>query len=215
MNDRADSGQLGIETSLLADYLSDLTGDGPASTMPPPDLGSLVALAPFLESKELSKLVRERFSANPPEPAKDETASVSVKDEAGSSAPAPPDMKTILLLAPHLKQGDLQDMTRTYLARQGQITPQQIAQLAPFLDGDLLGDLMRTYMPGWFGDAPPPPPSPVPPAPPVPPAAPSAPAPPAWEAAGRPAGTSLQARQGTPDWEEAPEPPYITPRIER
>src|SRR5260221_2863873 len=60
LEDEADAGQLGAQATLLADYLKDSTEEEEARAISAPDLGSLVALAPFLGSKELSQLVRTR-----------------------------------------------------------------------------------------------------------------------------------------------------------
>jgi hypothetical protein len=143
LDESADAGQLGAEATLLAEYLNDLaeeSGEG-GSSCDPPELGSLIALAPFLGSQELSQLVRARFALKGNE------------EESGAepSASTQPDLKTIAELAPHLSSADVGELVRACLARNENVNPKYLARLAPHMNSKDLGKLLRTQMPGWFG----------------------------------------------------------------
>ena len=157
LEEDANFGQLGAEATLLSGYLKDMVEEEAELVFggPPtkgPDLGPLVALAPFLGSKELSQLVRERFPR----------AKVAGQDEDEGSEATLPDLKTIVSLAPHMKSADLADLLRSYIGRNGNIDPKYIAALAPHMNSEQLGQMLRNSVPDWFGATPRPAPSPQP-----------------------------------------------------
>ena len=137
-------GQLGAEATLLASYLKDMVDEDAEQASPPsskgPDLGPLVALAPFLGSRELSQLVRERFP-------KAKLAGEEDEEVTGYSGP---NLKTIVSLAPHMKSSDLADVLRTYIAAHGSIDPKYLTALAPHLHSEQLSEMMRASAPEWF-----------------------------------------------------------------
>jgi hypothetical protein len=163
LEEDTDFGQLGAEAKLLADYLDDAVDEkpGPAGKQKgekgKTDLGVLVALAPFLGSNELSKLVRQHFDKELPE----------------EGARAEPDLKTIIGLAPHLDSVSLNKLVRSSLARQPITDPKLLVALAPHMSSEDLTAILHDSFPEWFGEAPVQPPSP--PEPPKPPTAPQSP----------------------------------------
>lgn len=147
------SGELGAEATLLASFLKDIIDeDEPPHAKSSADLGPLIALAPFLGTKELSQLVRERFTR---------ARVAGDEDEEAADVPGPPDMKTIVGLAPHMKSSDLVELLQGYFAQGGQMDPKYLTALAPHLNSEHLGLLIRSSAPQWF-QAQPPKPGPAP-----------------------------------------------------
>ncbi len=140
--DEADSGQLGAEASLLADYLADLAEEetSPAGAGSKPDMGMLVALAPFLEQKELSKMMRKHF-----------TGQASAAEEEEAAPQQGPDLKTIAGLAPFVDRKTLGEMVRACLSRQKITDPSVLVALAPHMDSQELSKILREHLPEWFG----------------------------------------------------------------
>lgn len=149
LDERADSGQLGAEAMLLGDYLDDLTeedGKEEKSHKQKPDMGMLIALAPFLEKSELNKLVQSHFPTQPSAPEEPKAAT-------GASGP---DMETIVRLAPHVDRAALGQMVRTYLASHRVTDPNQLVRLAPHMDKREFSQMLLDHLPGWFGAQTPP-----------------------------------------------------------
>jgi hypothetical protein len=171
--DEADFGQLGGETKLLADYLDDIMEETPVENPNKKekeksgrfDAGVLVALAPFLGSNELSKLVRQHFDREPQAEEKKENKE--------------PDLKTLVGLAPFVDKATLGKLVRNALSRQPLTDPGMLVALAPHLDSEELSQILREQFPEWFGEgapkAPDAPDAPAaPPKPPTPPEGPGA-----------------------------------------
>jgi hypothetical protein len=167
LDEDSDIGQLGAEAKLLGNYLDDIIEESPAPAgkgkgekgeKGRADLGVLVALAPFLGSNELSKLVRQHF---------DKEAEEKVQPR------AEPDLKTIIELAPHIDKVSLSKLVRNALARQSITDPRLLVELAPHMDAAEFAEILREQFPEWFGE-----PSATPPAPPAPPTPPAPPVPP-------------------------------------
>ena len=149
--DETNFGQLGAEATLLADYISEDVEESPKESSKREQkegLGPLVALAPFLGSSELSKLVRERLGV---------TVTVSSDQPTPPKPPAPPapqtgpDLHTIIGLAPHLDKETVGQLVRAALAHQKVNDPNLLIALAPHMDKAELSRLVREQMPGWFG----------------------------------------------------------------
>jgi hypothetical protein len=134
LEEETDFGQLGAEATLLAGYLDDLVEETP----PPasgkgskaPDLGMMVALAPFLESRELSKLLQGHFGNIAP-----------AAEE--NSAPQSMNLKTLVGLAPHVDRATLGQMVRACLASEQIDDPNMLVALAPHVDKAILGEMVR------------------------------------------------------------------------
>lgn len=178
LDEDSDSGQLGAEAKLLADYLSDLADEeepmrGPEGARKAegkrPDLGMMVALAPFLERSELTNIVLKHF-----------TGRTTPSEEETPAAPGNADIQTVIALAPHVDKATLGQMARACLAKQPLTDPKMLVALAPHMDSAEFSALLRAYLPDWFGAAPVPPTAPTPPAPPTPPVAPTPPTPPSF-----------------------------------
>jgi hypothetical protein len=185
LDDEADSGQLGAEAMLLADYLADFLEETPppnAGRGNKPDMGLMVALAPFLESKELSNLVRASLAGTPP------PAGEAPEENA---ADAGPDLQALVGLAPHIDSGTLAELVQAHLARHKLSDPRLLTALAPHMKSSDLSRILRSYVPEWFGG----------------PAAPSPDAPPEPPAAAR----SEWVRWPVPERPEAPAPPPPPP----
>ena len=163
LDEDSDSGQLGTEAKLLADYLADLAEEedaerGAGSFKKPEgkraDLGMMVALAPFLERNELTNIVLKHFTG--------QTASV---EEEAPTAPGSMDMQTLIGLAPHVDKATLGQMARACLSRQPLTDPKLLVALAPHMDKADFGQLLHEFLPSLFGTAPAPPNPPSAPAP--------------------------------------------------
>ncbi len=192
--DETNFGQLGAESTLLADYISDIVEETPvenAKREHKEGLGPLIALAPFLGSSELSKLVRERLG-------------VTVTTTSAPTPPPPPhgpDLQTIIGLAPHVDKETVGQLVRAALAQHKVSDPSLLVALAPHMDKAEFSQLVREQLPGWFSAQPAPDNAPkqeatstsgftvswgdsfassseTPPAPPAPPTPPSPPTPP-------------------------------------
>jgi hypothetical protein len=167
--DEADFGQLGAESKLLADYIDDVMeepsepsgnkGDKGKGDKGKPDLGILVALAPFLGTSELSKLVRQHF---------DKEAQAEEK----KATQQEPDLNTIIGLAPHVDKATLGKMVRGALTNHPLTDPSQLVALAPHMDREEFGEILREQFPTWFGAQSAENEPPTPPAPPTPPSEP-------------------------------------------
>lgn len=148
-DDETNYGQLGAEASLLADYLNDVAEEAPG---PPPHrekhegLGPLIALAPFLGSEELSKLVRQRLGVD--------TAPAPPAPPAPPASPQGPDLQMIVGLAPHIDSATLAEMVRACLSRQKITDPNLLIALAPHMNSADLSQLLREQLPEWIGAAP-------------------------------------------------------------
>lgn len=167
LDEDSDSGQLGAEAKLLADYLSDVIeeeteenkgeeetngvearfGFRKKSDLKRPDLGMMVALAPFLERNELTSMVLKHFTGQG-------SVSEEATSEAKASAPQGPNLQTIISLAPHVDQTTLGQMVRACLASQSFDNPQQLVQLAPHMNSAEFSQILREYLPTWFGAQP-------------------------------------------------------------
>ena len=187
LDEDSDSGQLGAEAKLLADYLNDLGSEeeparGPEGTRrgegKRPDLGMMVALAPFLERNELTNIVLKHF-----------TGQTTPSEEAAPVAPGNADIQTVIALAPHVDKATLGQMARACLAKQPLTDPKMLVALAPHMDSAEFSALLRAYLPDWFSSAPVPPTPPIPPVAPTPPTAPAPPVPPSF-------GPILQRMEG-------------------
>ena len=148
--DETNFGQLGAEATLLADYISDAVEETPVENSKrehKEGLGPLIALAPFLGSTELSKLVRERLGV---------TVSVSTDAPKPPKPPVPqgPDLDTIIGLAPHLDKETVGQLVRAALSQQKVSDPSLLVALAPHMDKAEFSRLVREQMPGWFGAQP-------------------------------------------------------------
>ncbi len=150
LEEETDFGQMGAEAKLLADYLDDILEESPKASNrneTKPDLGLMVALAPFLESRELSKIVSQHFTG----------PGGAGANEGGESAQGP-DLKTIASLAPHVDRMTLAEMVRACLAREPLRDPHLLLSLAPHMDRHEFSRLLREYLPNWFGGQAPAPP---------------------------------------------------------
>ena len=165
LDEDSDSGQLGAEAKLLSGYLADLADEdemerGSGNSRKPegkrPDLGMMVALAPFLERNELTNIVLKHF-----------TGQTKLGEEEAPAAPGSMDIQTLIALAPHVDKATLGQMARACLSRQPLADPKLLVALAPHMDKAEFSQLLHEYLPNWFGAAPT---APVPPAPPAPPA---------------------------------------------
>ena len=144
LDEDAKFGQLGAEATLLGSYLQDMVEEeGSPAPGKGPDIHNLVALAPFLGSKELGQLVRERFLRG-----KGEDEDEGENGEASEGGL--PDLRTIVSLAPHMKSSDLAGLLQGYIARHGTINPKYLTALAPHISSEHLGQLLRNSAPEWF-----------------------------------------------------------------
>lgn len=143
-------GQLGAEATLLANYLQDLVDeeDNPTpkrGTDPKQDFGWLLGMAPFLEKTELTNLVRAHFAGKPAPPAEPTPASEK------TSSPLEPDLAMLVEVAPHVDSKTLGEMVRTCLSRHQLTDPKQLLSLAPHMESGQFSQLLREYLPAWFG----------------------------------------------------------------
>ncbi len=164
--DETNFGQLGAEATLLADYISEDAEESPkenAKREQKEGLGPLVALAPFLGSSELSKLVRERLgvtvtvSSDQPTPPKPPVPPVPPVPPHGTTPPAPsqgPDLSTIVVLAPFLDAEAVSQMVFAAVSQRKVSDPNALVALAPFMDKADFSRLVREQLPGWFGAQP-------------------------------------------------------------
>jgi hypothetical protein len=148
-------GRLGAECTLLAGYLEDLLEEEDGEDVPErgrrgrharhrrdAGIGEIVALAPFLGSEELHKLVQSHFVVKK---TKDENGEEEEDEDAGK-----PDMKHIVALAPHMASEDLEQLVLACLSRQSNFNPKYLSALAPHLSSQALGRILREYLPNWF-----------------------------------------------------------------
>ena len=161
LDEKANSGELGAEAMLLADFLNDMIEDEPApaasGNKKMPDIGPLVALAPFLGGGELAKLIREHF----------DLPKGGEKQAASEGGAGQMNMRTIIGLAPHMKSEDLGQLVRSYLAQGGTFDPKELVALAPHMRSEDLSEILRLSQPQWFGGKPTAPATPTPPTPPA------------------------------------------------
>lgn len=108
-----------------------------------PDLGLITAIAPFMEQKDLSRLVSRHFPNNNP-------------DVNNSAAPdtSLPGLQEIVDLAPFVERATLQALVEAYIARGGRVESKKIVELAPFLPRDFFGQLLQQNFPRWFSTEP-------------------------------------------------------------
>lgn len=161
--DETNFGQLGAEATLLADYISEDAEESPKESTKREQkegLGPLVALAPFLGSSELSKLVRERLgvtvtvSSDQPTPPMPPVPPVPPH---GTAPPAPsqgPDLSTIVALAPFLDAEAVSQMVFAAVSQRKISDPGALVALAPFMDKADFSRLVREQLPSWFGTQP-------------------------------------------------------------
>ena len=157
LEDNADFGQIGAEATLLADYVKDLNEEvgpperGKEKAKRGFDPGPLIALAPFLDSGDLGRLVREHFVGAGESQEKAEAR--EEKPAAASSKSQTPDLRDIAELAPHLKPEDVNKMVRVSLANQKAFDPKAVVEIAPHLRPEDLSAILHEYAPEWFGEA--------------------------------------------------------------
>ena len=156
LGEEADFGQLGAEAMLLSDYLKDLNEEigsperGKENSKRGFDPGPLIALAPFLDSGDLGRLVREHFVGAGESQEKAEAR--KEKPSAASSKSQSPDLRDIAELAPHLKPEDVNKMVRVSLANQTEFDPKAVIEIAPHLRPEDLSAILHEYAPEWFGE---------------------------------------------------------------
>lgn len=148
--DETDFGTLGAEAKFLENYLGDIAeeqedDEEPQRRSKPKgkvEMGLIAALAPFLEQRDLSQIIRAHFDWTPKAP----------------DPPSPPgegqDLKTVVALAPFIDKQTLTELVRACLARGAAADPKVFAALAPHMDSGDLGQLLREYLPQWFASAP-------------------------------------------------------------
>ena len=157
LDEAADFGQLGAEAMLLADYLKDLIEEvGPPERGKEKqkrgfDPGPLIALAPFLDSGDLGRLVREHFVG-----AGDSQERTEARDEKKPTDYGKlqtPALRDVAELAPHLKPEELGKMARVSLANHKNFDPKALIEIAPHLRPEDLSAILHEYAPEWFGEA--------------------------------------------------------------
>lgn len=154
LDEDAAFGRLGAECTLLAGYLEDLTEEDDPEDMRPDrrgrrdrdrpgrqkrvDIGELVALAPFMASEDLHKLLHSHFDSK--------NKNVQSEDEDDQK----PDMKQLIALAPHMASEDLEQLVTACLTRDPRLNTKYLTALAPHLSSKALGRILREYLPEWF-----------------------------------------------------------------
>jgi hypothetical protein len=140
-------GRLGAECTLLAGYLENLMEEEEPEDFRGgrrhrrrfrENIGELVALAPFLGSEELHKLVKSHFTG------------MKAGEDTDTDEEDKPDLKHIISLAPHMNSEDLEQLLLACLSRNPNINPKYLTALAPHLSSEALGRILREYLPAWF-----------------------------------------------------------------
>jgi len=133
--------QTGVECRMLSSYLEEVVDEEDEPGVKP-DFGPVIALAPFLDHGDLKTLIHSHLSGKgfaPPDEAAEERKQ------------GPPDLKTLVSLAPHLNSKDLAEMVEACLKRDPNSDPRLLTALAPHLDSADLGRILRQNVPNWFG----------------------------------------------------------------